>query len=131
MTRRGATGALVAAMASSLLVGCDAFVTPECDPAIVKAFRALPPVDGVEVELHGSPGIGCTDTVTVSDPDAFVDHYEQAMRGAGWSVTKDGEDVFGKGPSGGVLLDRLEAQRVGVYALSLDELSAGSTSVAT
>ncbi len=30
------------------------------------------------MDLHGSTGIGCTDTVTPSDPHAFVGHYEEA-----------------------------------------------------
>src|SRR4051794_33096217 len=107
---------------SLLLLGCGAIGTEKCDPDIVKAFRDLPPVEGVEVDLHGSPGIGCTDTVTPSDPKAFLDHYEQAMRDAGWSVTSDGSGFFGTGPSGGVTVDPLEGNDVGVYALSLDEI---------
>lgn len=122
MTRRHATAALIALMAAPLLVGCEAFGAEDCDPGIVKAIRALPPVDGVEIELQGSPGIGCTDTVSVSDADAFVDHYAQAMREAGWSVSTDDRGVFGKGPSGGLRVARLEGQQVGIYALSLDEL---------
>jgi hypothetical protein len=96
--------------------------TENCDPRIVKAFRALPAAEGVTVDLHGSTGIGCTDTVTPSDPEAFVDHYEQAMRNAGWTVMIDGSGVYGRGPSGGLRLDRLEGNDVGVYALSLDEI---------
>ena len=76
------------------------------------------------MDLHGSAGIGCTDTVTPSDPDAFLNHYEQAMRDAGWSVSTDASGVFGLGPSGGVRVDRLEGSDVGVYALSLDEIQA-------
>ncbi len=105
-----------------LLAGCADSSAPSCDPGIVKAFRALPVVGGVDVALHGSTGVGCTDTVAPSDPDAFLSHYEQAMRNAGWRVSTDATGVFGRGPSGGVRVDRLEGNEVGVYALALDEI---------
>lgn len=98
----------------------------KCDPRIVKAFRALPPADGIDVDLHGSAGIGCTDTVGPTDAKAFMDHYERAMRDAGWKVTSDGTGIYGTGPSGGVRLDRLEGNDVGVYALSLDEVQSST-----
>lgn len=94
----------------------------KCDPVAVTAFESMPPYPGAEVELRGSPGIGCTDTVQPPDPDDFIDHYERAMRDAGWTVHSDdgalGRGVFGRGPSGGVRLDRLEGNDVGVYVLS-------------
>lgn len=93
-----------------------------CDPVAVNAFESMPAYPGAEVELRVSPGIGCTDTVQPADPDAFIDHYEKAMRDAGWTVRSD-DDAFGRGasgtgPSGGVRLDRLEGDDVGVYVLS-------------
>jgi len=100
--------------------------TENCDPRIVEAFRALPPADGIEVDLHASAGIGCTDTVTPSDPEAFMDHYERAMRKAGWTVVVDGSGSFSRGPAGGLRLDRLEGNDVGVYALSLDEIKSSA-----
>jgi hypothetical protein len=111
-----------AALCGTLLSGCDTASTSDCDPGIVKAFRALPAVQGVEVDLHTSTEIGCTDTVTTSDQDAFVQHYKRAMLHAGWRVSTDLSGVFGLGPSGGVRVDRLEGDSVGVYALSLDEI---------
>lgn len=109
------------AIALPLLVGCASEDTA-CDPGIVEAFRALPPVAGVEVALRPSTGIGCTDTVTVADPGAFVEHYARVMREAGWSVLADGDGVLGSGPSGRVRVDRLEGRQVGVYAMSPDDL---------
>ena len=94
----------------------------KCDPEAVKAFRSLPAYPGVEVDLHVSPGIGCTDTVQPPDPDAFINHYEQEMRSAGWTVLSD-DGVFGNGPSGGVRFDRLEGTDVGVYVLAPEEYS--------
>ena len=109
----------------SLGSGCAAIgamtTNEKCDQTIVAAFRALPPVDGVNVDLHPSAGIGCTDTVTPSDPEAFIRHYEHAMRNDGWTVTNDGPDIYGRSPAGGLRLDRLEGDNVGVYALSTDE----------
>jgi hypothetical protein len=113
-----------------LTTGCAAVrgmtETEKCDPRIVEGFRALPPADGIDVQLHGSAGIGCTDTVTPSDPDAFIGHYERAMRNAGWTVLMDGSGIYGRGPSGGLRLDRLEGHDVGVYALSLEEITSSS-----
>ena len=97
--------------------GCVA-AHEKCDPDAVAAFESLPAFDGVEVELHGSPGIGCTDTVKPADPDAFVSHYTQAMRGGGWTVTPDEAGVLATGPSGRVRIDRLEGNDVGVYLLA-------------
>jgi hypothetical protein len=114
-------------VAGLLTSGCSLYPAETCDPRIVEAFHALPALDGLEVDLQGSPGIGCTDTVTPADPEAFVDHYEGAMRDAGWAVDVDGDDgVFGRGPSGGIGLDRLEGDDVGVYAVSLEDLDPAS-----
>lgn len=120
---RGLAGSLLLGVGAMLLAGCGGSEAT-CDARIVEAFRALPPVEGVDVDLHGSPGIGCTDTVTPADPDAFMEHYERAMRKAGWEVVTDSSGTFGRGASGGVRLDRLEGDDVGVYALSRDEVEA-------
>jgi hypothetical protein len=119
LSQRGATLGLTVVLASAVVSGCGA--TEECDPEAVEAFQRLPRFNGVEVDLHGSSGIGCTETVEPADPDAFVAHYEEAMRHAGWEVLPDGDGVFGKDPSGGVRIDRLEGNAVGVYVLSPDD----------
>lgn len=106
-------------LASGALSGCGS--TENCDPRAVEEFELLPAFNGVDVNLHGSSGIGCTDTVEPADPDAFVAHYEEAMRHAGWDVVFDGDGIFGKGPSGGVRIDPLEGHDVGVYVLSPDD----------
>ena len=124
LTQRCATLGLLVVLASGAVSGCMS--SEKCDPKAVEAFQSLPPFHGVEVDLHGSSGIGCTDTVKPADADAFVAHYEEAMRNAGWNVLPDGDGVFGKGPSGGVRIDRLEGNDVGVYALSPDEYSTGN-----
>jgi hypothetical protein len=110
---------MLAVLASTGLSGCAS--EEKCDPEAVKAFKSLPAVQGVEVNLLVSPGIGCTDTVQATDPQGFVSHYEKAMRDAGWTVQTEGGGVFGKGPSGGVRVDQLEGKDVGVYALSAEE----------
>ena len=63
----------------------------------------------------------CTDTVKPPDPDAFVAHYEDAMRDAGWAIVSDGDGFSGKGPAGRVRVDRLEGNDVGVYLLAPDD----------
>lgn len=108
--------ALLGVLAAVAVSGCGS--TEECDPKAVEAFQHLPPFDGVKVSLHASSGIGCTDTVEPADPEAFVGHYEEAMTNAGWEVLSHGGGVVGKGPSGGVRIDRLEGHDVGVYVLS-------------
>ena len=110
---------LLAALGSASVSGCGS--SEDCDPEAVTAFESLPPFEGVSVDLHGSPGIGCTDTVKPADPDAFVAHYRKAMRHAGWSVAADDSGVFGKGPVAGVRIDFLEGDDVGVYLLSPDD----------
>ncbi|CAN7340751.1 hypothetical protein [Knoellia sp. LjRoot47] len=73
------------------------------------------------MDLHGSTGIGCTDTVQADGPAAFVAHYEKAMADSGWTVARDGSGVFGRSDVGGLRFDPLEGNSVGVYALSPDE----------
>ena len=43
------------------------------------------------------------------------------MRQAGWEVGTDSPGVSGNGLNGGVRIDRLEGDEVGVYVLSPDE----------
>ena len=61
------------------------------------------------------------DTVEPRDPVAFVAHYEEAMRDAGWTVLPNGDGFSGKGPAGVVRFDRLEGNDVGVYLLSPED----------
>ncbi len=107
---------ILAVLASLATSGCLA-AHEKCDPKAVAAFESLPSFDAVEVELHGEPGIGCTDTVQPTDPDAFVTHYVKAMRRAGWTVTPD-TGVLATGPNGRVRIDRLEGNDVGVYLVA-------------
>ena len=100
--------------------GCEA--TPSCDAAALAAFRALPPAPGVTVAPKGSPGIGCTDTVTVDDPAAVVAHYEAAMAAAGWTVVSDGGGVLGRTGSSGLRIDPLEGRDLGFYVLGPEDL---------
>lgn len=121
--RRSGTGlvvpALMVVLASAAVSGCGS--TEECDPRAVAAFQRLPPFDGIEVDLHGSSGIGCTDTVDPADPDAFMAHYEHVMRRAGWHVLSTGDGVLGRGQYGAVRIDPLEGHDVGVYVLTPDD----------
>ena len=89
--------------------------TGQCDPAAVETFQSLPAFPGVEVELKGSPGNGCTDTVQPADPAAFIDHYERVMRDAGWQVARDGAGLRGNGPTGPVSIDNYEGNDVVVF----------------
>jgi hypothetical protein len=73
--------------------------TGQCDPAAVQTFQSLPAFPGVEVELKGSAGNGCTDTVQLADTAAFIDHYELVMRDAGWHVARDGASTARKRPN--------------------------------
>lgn len=120
--RGGAVKWVLLAVGLILVVGggwCVALVASAggeaCEPGAVRAFDSLPPFPGVEVDLQGSPGIGCTDTVQPADPDAFIAHYEREMRNAGWTVVRDGDGFFAAGPAGGVRIDRYEGNDVAVF----------------
>ena len=93
----------------------DGGVFVDCDPEAVNAFQSLPAYPGVEVDLQGSEGSGCTDTVQPADPDAFLTHYEQAMRDAGWQVIRTGDDLLATGPTGDVQMDHYEGNDVVVF----------------
>lgn len=114
---------MLAALICAPAVLSSCLLDTSCEAGQLRAFKELPKVDGVSVHLHVSPGVGCTDTVSVHDPDAFVAHYEQAMRDAGWKVEADEDQkgVYGTSRSGGVRVDRLEGHSVGIYALSPSE----------
>jgi hypothetical protein len=86
-----------------------------CDPAAVATFESLPVFPGVDVDLQGSPGNGCTDTVQPPDPAAFIAHYERVMRDAGWPVSRDGEGLLGTGPAGPVSINNYEGDDVVVF----------------
>jgi len=113
--------ASVAVGVAAPLSGCSE--TPSCDPAAVRVFQSLPAAQGVDVEPQGSAEIGCTDTVQPSDPAAFVTHYAEAMRAAGWTVVIDGDGVLGTHQGGAVRLDRLEGNDVGVYVMAPSDLA--------
>lgn len=119
-------GAWVALLASAGSGGdWDGGVFVECNPEAVQAFESLPAYRGVEVDLQGSAGIGCTDTVQPADPAAYIDHYERVMRVAGWQVARDGEGLRGTGPAGPVRIDHYEGNDVMVFLPSADDFPPG------
>lgn len=111
---------MVPALVAVSLAGCSG--GEACDEDALSAFRGLDAPPGVSVDPQPSPGIGCTDTVTVDDPDAVVEHYRVAMNDLGWTVTRTERGVFGRTAGFGITVDRLEGNDVGVYLLGPDEL---------